>query len=180
MPDHDVVEEPMSLGGTMQRVLVILVIVGLIGFWAWIFAGGPRAAHADEVSDREFVERTHRRCQVLRVELSRLPDATESETAADRADVVDSATVLVTGMVDDIEADMPDDAEDVEVLEQWIADWRTYIDDRDDYADRVRDDPGARFEVTENERVLRGVDDTIRNFADVNGMPDCATPGDVG
>lgn len=180
MADHDVVDEPMSLGGTLQRVLVVAVIVGLVGFWAWIFAGGPRADHADEVTDTEFVERTHRRCQLLRVELSRLPSATQAETATDRADVVDVATDLVVRMVDDIEADLPDDPDDLEVLEQWIDDWRTYIGDRDDYAERLREDPGAQFQVTENERVFRGVDDTIRNFADVNGMPDCATPGDVG
>lgn len=180
MADPDVIDEPMSIGGRLQRVLVVAVIVVLLGFWAWIFSGGPRADHADEVSDREFVERTHRRCRILRAELSLLPDANQSETATDRADVVDDATALVVRMVDDIETDFPDDEADLEVLEQWIADWRAYIDDRQSYADRLRDDQSAQFEVTQNERVFRGVDDTIRNFADVNGMPDCATPGDVG
>ena len=109
-----------------------------------------------------------------------LPAATESETAEDRADVVDEATAIVGRMVDEIETDLPDDEEDLEVLEQWIADWRVYIGDRQSYADRLRADEAAQFEVTENERVFRGVDDTIRNFADVNNMPDCAVPGDVG
>jgi hypothetical protein len=180
MPDQDVVDEPMSIGGKLQRVLVVTVIVVLLGFWVWIFSGGPRADHKDEVGDRAFVERTHRRCQIMRAELTLLPAATESETAEERADVVDSATAIVARMVDEIEADLPDDEEDLEVLEQWIADWRVYVGDRQSYADRLRADEGAQFEVTENERVFRGVDDTIRNFADVNDMPDCAVPGDVG
>lgn len=180
MSDHDVIDEPLSVRSKMQRVLVIVVVLALVGFWAWIFSGGPRAEHADEVKDQEFVERTHLRCRTLRVELSRLPDSTEAHTSAERADVVEQSTALVARMVDDIEADFPDAPEDVEVLEQWIADWRTYVSDRSDYARRVRTDPEAQFQVTENTRVHRGVDDTIRNFADVNGMPDCATPGDVG
>lgn len=180
MPDQEVVDEPMSVRSTVQRVLVVAVILGLFAFWLWIFSGAPRADHADEVKDREFVERTHLRCRTLRVELSGLPDATESATPAERADVVEESTAMVARMVDEIEADFPDDPEDLEVLEQWIADWRTYISDRSDYARRVRKDPDAQFQVTENERVHRGVDDTIRNFADVNDMPDCATPGDVG
>jgi hypothetical protein len=53
------------------------------------------------------------------------------------------------------------------------------VANRRDYADRLRVDPEARLLLDQS---LGGdsVDKPIEIFADVNDMPTCATPGDVG
>ena len=59
----------------------------------------------------------------------------------------------------------------------WIADWRTYLDDRAAYADALRTDPEARLYVTakDHEQVTEYID----AFAADNHMAACATPIDV-
>ena len=46
-------------------------------------------------------------------------------------------------MVDDLEPLAPT-GEDGEIVAAWIADWRTYLGDREAYADALRTDPEAR------------------------------------
>jgi hypothetical protein len=79
-------------------------------------------------------------------------------------------------MVDDLEPLAPD-GEDGEVVAEWIADWRTYLQDRRTYAEALREDPDARLFVTakDHEQVTEYID----GFAADNDMPACATPIDV-
>ena len=43
-------------------------------------------------------------------------------------------------MIDDLEPLAPD-GEDGEIVAEWIADWRTYLGDREAYADALRQRP---------------------------------------
>ncbi|QXC60607.1 hypothetical protein KSP35_20145 [Aquihabitans sp. G128] len=158
----------------------MVMIVGTVVFWLWIFSGAPKRANPDRLDDRAFVTRTHERCRDLLSELDRLPDARATSTPTARAEVLDRANGLVSTMVDELEADAPTTGEDGQRLRGWFSDWRTYVGDREDYAEALREDPGARMTVSENVALSDGVDKTIEVFADVNDMPDCATPGDVG
>lgn len=173
------VDVPMGVSTKLGRYLAVVVALAIILFWIWIFTGGPRKANADRLEDRAYVERTHERCQVLRDDLGTLPGAGDFTSAEQRADVLDEANVMVSSFLDEIEADAPTGS-DREVLDGWFADWRTYLADREDFAERLREDPDAKLLVTENTRLNDSVDKTIEVFADVNDMPDCATPGDVG
>ncbi len=186
----DEVAEPHSMRWTISRVLVVLAVLVIVGFWAAIFAGVFRADNPDDlvanfdggspaaVEMEAFVDRTHARCQALRADLGELPNAEAIPGAEERADVLDRANALVAGMVDDIEADAPTGGDPGTSMRGWIEDWRTYVANREDYARRLRADPGARLLL--DERFGDSVDRTIEVFADVNDMPDCATPGDVG
>ena len=93
--------------------------------------------------------------------------------------VIVEANALVAAFVEDLEADAPTEGDDGTSMAGWIGDWRTYVADREDYVVRLREDPEARFLVDETD-FGDSVDKTIEIFADVNGIPDCATPGDVG
>lgn len=182
---HPVATADPTQGRTKARSLVgraaaVVLIVGTVVFWVWIFSGAPKRANPDRLDDRAFVERTHERCRELRRDLDRLPDARAAESAAERATVLDRANVLVGAMVEEIEADRPTTGEDAQRLRGWLADWRTYVGDREAYAAALRRDPGARMTLSENAALSDGVDKTIEVFSDVNDMPDCATPGDVG
>ncbi len=177
--EADGAADAQPLSWTVNRVIVVVVVLVMVGFWAWIFAGGPKKLNPDRLQDRAFVERTERRCQTLRTDLAALPNAADITSADERADVLDDANVLVTDMVDAIEADAPTTGDAGKSVAGWIEDWRTYLANREDYADRLRQDPGAQLLLDESP-LGDSVDKPIEVFADVNDMPDCATPGDVG
>ena len=174
------VDEPLAMSWTLGRVLAVLVAVATVLFWAWILTGGPKADNRDKLDDRSYVSFAQQRCIRLNTELAQLPNAITAKTASERASVIDEANVLVSNMVDDLQAKAPTAGDDGIRLREWIADWRTYVGDREDYANRLREDPKAPMQVSENTKLHDGVDKTIEIFADVNDMPECATPGDVG
>lgn len=173
--------EPLAVPSKLGRILAVVVALAMVVFWIWILSGGPRTPNADRLDDRAYVTRTERRCEQLRRDLRALPSAQASATAIERADVLDRATAVVSEMVDDIEADAPTSGDDARSLRGWFADWRTYLADREAYADRLRIDPDAKFLVSENPELKDSVDKTIEVFAeDANDIDACATPGDVG
>lgn len=174
------VDEPMAMRWSVGRVLAVIAALAIIAFWAWIFAGGPRKMNKDRLQDEAWVETSIERCERMLDELDDVPSAAASKTQAERSRNVLAANEVIAAMVDDLERTAPTDEQDREVLDEWFKDWRVYLSDRANYAERVLDDPAARFQVTENEKLGRGVDDTIRTFADVNDMKACRPPGDVG
>lgn len=170
----------MAMTWSVGRVLAIVVVVATVIFWLWVFAGGADKPNPDRLADRAYVARTEATCLSLVQDLKHLPNAARIHSATHRADVLDQATAEVQAMVDTIEADAPRHGTDALSLRDWFADWHAYLGDRRAYARELRANPKARFTVSTNKRLHAGVDDTIETFADVNAMPDCATPGDVG
>jgi hypothetical protein len=161
------------------RVLVLVVVVAMVAMWAYVLylAFGPgRQPSPDRLADPTFARQAEARCEEAHDELAALPPAIQTETATERAEVVDQANAQLTAMIDDIEPLAPD-GEDGEIVAAWIADWRTYLDDRVAYADALRTDPDARFFVTarDNEQVTEYMD----AFAADNHMAACATPLDL-
>lgn len=177
-PEREV-EEPLGMTGTALRAVAVIAALAMVLFWAWIFSGGPKKQNPDYLDDRAYVTRSAERCRQLIDDLKALPNAEAASTAKQRADVLDQANELVSGMVDDLESTAPRTGDDAKSLKGWIADWRTYVENREDYARRLRTDPGARLLLDANPGG-DPVDRPIEVFADVNDMPDCATPGDVG
>lgn len=173
-------DEPLARSSRVWRILAVVAALAMALFWIWILAGGPRKANPDRLDDRAYASQAEQRCQVLLRELKALPQAQAIDSATERADVLDRATAMATSTVDDLEAAAPRTGDDRVRLEGWLGDWRQYLGDRTDFATRLRADPDARFFVSENERLRDPVDKTIEVFADVNDMPSCATPGDVG
>lgn len=173
------VEEPLSMRWSAGRVATVVAFLIMVGFWAWIFAGGPKQTNPDRLADRAFVTRTQARCVQLRTDLKTLPNGSFVKDPVERALVLDQATDMVTGMVDAIEADAPRTGDDAKRMRGWIADWRTYIGNRRDYAKRLRSDPTARLLLDQN-KGGDPIDTGIEIFAEVNDMRECATPGDVG
>ena len=62
---------------------------------------------------------------------------------------------------------------------EWLADWRTYLGDREAYADALRADPDARLLVSEKAGEGRQITGWIDEFANANRMPSCVTPTDA-
>ena len=76
-------------------------------------------------------------------------------------------------------APAPESGNDGRMLGEWLADWRTYMGDRDRYVDALEADATARFFVTEKVKGQQ-ITKPIDFFATYNDMPNCRTPGDLG
>ena len=71
----------------------------------------------------------------------------------------------------------PSDAKGRAIVPQWEADYRIYLEDRREYADRLR----AGEDVPFSETALDGIpiSDKVEVFAGDNEMPACAPPVDL-
>jgi hypothetical protein len=159
-------------------VLAVVAALAIVLFWLWIFSGAPRRQNPDRLRDRAWVERAEATCAATVDRIEALPPAPSSASSAERADVVDGANQELDAMLTVLADDPPTGEGDLEVVRPWLADWRTYLDNRRDYERRLRTDPGARLFV--DEKFGDPIETVIGIFADVNDMPSCATPGDVG
>ncbi len=133
----------------------------------------------DELEDRSFGEAAEVICSEHTEAVSTLPRAENAEDPGQRADVITEANGYLTAMVNQLWLEVPSDPPVAsEAVEEWLGDWETHIEDRQEYADALRDDPQARF--AESAKGTRQVSRAIDGFAQVNRMTSCETTGDVG
>jgi hypothetical protein len=166
------------------RVLLGLVVVALVAMWVYVIylAVGPgRQPPIDRLDDPAFAEAAEPRCAEALEVTGELPVANATPDAGDRADVIDQANLAFASMLDDLDdrVDLAPSGDQRERATAWLADWRTYLSDRQQYADALRADPDARLLVSEKEGEGRQVTGWIDEFAKANRMPSCVTPGDV-
>ncbi|MCB1038121.1 MAG: hypothetical protein R2701_05735 [Acidimicrobiales bacterium] len=171
--------EPLAMTWSVGRVAAVVTLLAMIAFWAWVFSGAPKRSNPDYLHDREYASALEDRCQQLRDDLDTLPAAPELPDRDERADVLVQANAMVGDFIDDVAAAAPTEGSAGTAMEGWLADWRTYLADREAYVEQLRTTTDDRFYVTKSP-LGRQVDETIEVFAEINGIPTCATPGDVG
>ena len=175
---------------SVSRVLVVLAVLSMTLLWIWILSGAPKRKNPDYLADRAWVERAGERCDTAVAAIDDLPDAASAATPQERVGSVDEANAVLTDLVTDLRDDEPggsadDRAGDRKVVKLWLDDWDRFLEARVDYAERLRayepdsDAEIPRFLLPENQKG-DGIDRPIKSFADVNEIPRCATPGDVG
>lgn len=169
---------------TPVRVLLTLVVVALVAMWVYVLylAVGPgRQPPIDRLDDPAFAEAAERRCADALEVVEALPVANATPDPAARADVIAEANTAFGAMLDDLDAtaDLAPAGDQRDRARAWLADWRTYLDDREQYAAALRADPGARLLVSAKEGEGRQITGWIDEFAKANRMPSCVTPGDV-
>lgn len=167
-----------------RRILVLSVIVGLVGMWGYVLylAFGPgRQPPVDRLDDPAFAEAAEVRCADALSQVDQLQLATEAESAAERAEVVDDANQIFESMLDDLDdtATLAPQGDQRSRVEAWLTDWRIYLGDRQVYADALRVDPGARLLISEKPGAGRHITGWIDEFARANRMPSCASPTDA-
>jgi hypothetical protein len=172
------VDEPARTS-RVGRIVVSIAVVLMLGMWGYVLylAIGPgRQASPDRLEDPAFAEQAADRCRAANERVQALPTADRSPTAADRADVLDDANAIYGSMLDELETLVPD-GEDGEITQEWIADWRVYLDDRADFARRLRVDEDARLLVSpkHGEQITESID----AFAQDNRISACGTPADA-
>lgn len=166
---------------TTAKLMAVFVVL-LAAFWGWIWVyqltnQGERDM-PDRLSDLSWTAEANQICLAAHQRVTALPSAFASSSAEDRAEVIEAATAEYERMLDELETIVPtDDSRDATITAAWLADYRIFLQDRYRYADALRDDPMARFLVTE--KYGSHITAPIDRFARVNTMEPCMSPGDV-
>lgn len=168
--------KPRSRTFPIGRLLAVAVFLGIVIVWIWAFAAGS-SDPAGLLEDRSFGETATSICETTTTEISTLPQSYEITEPSERADVVDRTNSIYTAMLDQLAAASPSDERDATMVQEWIGDWRNYVADRSDYAQRLRSDESARFYVSTKDG--NQLTNPIDRFARINGMLACATPSDL-
>ena len=182
----DLVEEHSSpsRGVTPGRILLGIVVASTFAVWGYGFSGLANRTAPDTLGNPSFMVLADPACEATNGQVAALPNALDAEDHVERAQQVVVNTALYSGMVDDLERLLDDPSvtlneRDRGITLEWLVDWRLFLADRIDFADRLEDDPQAVFYVAASsggERLER----RITRFASTNDLLNCVTPADVG
>jgi hypothetical protein len=165
-------------------VLLTVAIVGMVGMWVYVLylAFGPgRQPPADRLEDPAFAEAAQQRCADAVDAVEDLPVASQTGSAAARAEVLDEANGIFATMLGDLDdlRDLAPAGDQRERTTAWLDDWQVLLADREAYADALRADPEARLLISEKPGTGRHITGWIDEFALANKMDDCVTPNDA-
>lgn len=165
-------------------VIVGVAVAGMVGMWVYVlylafFVG--RQPPVDRLDDPAFARAAEARCADAVAEVDELLPASESPSAAARAEVLDEANATFAVMLDDLDelASLAPEGSQRDTVDEWLADWRTYLGDRQAFADALRQDPDSRLLVSEKPGTGRHITLWIDEFANANRMESCVSPGDA-
>lgn len=183
LPERDV--DPDGEDRRIRRTTVFavaMVFLVITGFWAWIWMyqlqNRGEQDMPDRLDDLSWTAEADRICAAAVADVAALPSAQSAADAEERADVIVVATDRFEEMLVDLERLAPTgDSRDAVITEAWLADYRQFLADRDAFAAALREDPTARFLVTE--KYGSHITKPIDRFARVNEMEACMSPGDV-
>lgn len=164
---------------TRGRIAATVAVAAMVAMWGYVLylAFGPgRQPPPDRLDDPAFAREAELVCAAALDDVAVLPRASQAGSARERAQIVDRANDRFAEMLDELQPLTPA-GEDGEIVSAWLADWRTYLGDREAYAEALRSDPDARLFVTAKDRDQ--ITEFIDAFAADNRMPACGTPIDV-
>jgi hypothetical protein len=158
------------------------VVLAFAAFWIWALFFASKEA-VNRIDDRAWAARAEQICIAATEERLGLTDLTRidqptPELMRRRAAIVDESTDVLARMVADIVAVEPADAKGRAIVPQWEADYRTYLDDRRAYADRLRE-TGDNLPFYETAESGIPISERIATFAGDNDMASCAPPIDL-
>lgn len=166
---------PKSRAGASAAILALAVMAG---FWIWAFSPLAPSGHPDVLYNVVFTHDAEDICHRAVATVGEMPGAAEATGPEDRATQISAATLVFEDMVSELRArssEVP--GADADLLDAWLADWETYLEDRHAYAAILAGGSDPAFTVTARDG--EAVTGYIDIFAEVNSMPSCATPDDV-
>jgi hypothetical protein len=178
---------PPAARSRVGRVAVIVLLVALVLFWAYVFLW-PRQAE-DKLGDRAWTDQAQDVCERWEARLADLPPAMsfadvepKSEALRQRADVGAQANEYLRSMVAELRA-LPaiSDPEDADKVQLWLQDWDAYIDARDTHVEEWRAGKDERFREPPVEAgEISPISLRMDAFANTNLMTACRVPQDFG
>ena len=171
-----------GIGRTVLRVLALAGAAAFVAFWTWALFFASKEP-INRIGDTAWTERAEAICVAADEERLGLADFREMQDATpelvrERADIVDRATDILEAMLDDVVAVPPTDAKGQDLIPQWEADYRAYLDSRRVFADTLRE-TGENGAFYEPDADGIPVSEKLETFAADNGMATCAPPRDL-
>jgi hypothetical protein len=173
---------PSSLGRRSLQVFLATICLGIAVFWIWALFFPPTKQSVAKVDDVAWTIRANEICNQANLERDKLVDLRRIDTVsgdalAERADIIDKATVIVQKMLDDVTAQVPTGVKDADLMNTWKDMYQDWIDGRVEYTAILRTGVNAPFA----ESMLEGgpVSDYINDFAVANRMNSCSSPMDL-
>ncbi len=170
--DADATPPPLGPWTIVKRVLALVGFGLFAAFWVWALFFASKEA-VNKIDDRAWAERAEQICDEAEVALT-VVDAQTSDDLEVRADLVVESTDILSTMLDDIEAVGPTDEKGQAIVPDWLADYRTLLDDRYAYAEQLRSGEDGPFRETAVNDIP--ITERIETFAGDNEMPSCAPP----
>lgn len=164
---------------------VLVVVCSLIAaMWVYAFIFAPKQG-VYFVTDKAWRESANQICAAAEQRRITLADTDQgyisnptNEQMTERADIVDSATDLLEGMIDDVEALPLAGSDDRERVAIFVKYYRQIIGDRRAYTARLR-----AFDLEPyRESLVNGspVTNTVTDFTSGNDIRRCTPPGELG
>jgi hypothetical protein len=163
------------------RYVIGTVVVLFAAFWIWALFFASKES-VNRIGDRAWAARAQGICEAAKTQRMALADlrhVDENDLAmlAEKGDIVDRATDIVERMIDDVTAVRPSDPKGRAIVPDWTRDYRTYIEDRREFADDLRAGKNEAFAETAVDGIP--ISEKLTVFAGDNRMPDCAPPVDL-
>jgi hypothetical protein len=166
----------------VRRSLLGVLVAGFAAFWIWALFFASKEA-VNRIDDRAWAARSEALClqaaedRIALTDLRPIVDVSP-DLIRERADIVDRATDILETMLDDIVAVQPSDEKGRAIVPQWEADYRTYLQDRRNFTNTLRE-TGENRAFYETEVDAIPISERIATFAGDNEMPTCSPPYDL-
>jgi hypothetical protein len=162
---------------TPGRIALGVIVVAMAAMWVYVLLPSSARPPANRLDSPAFGQAGQPICAATRAQIDALPRADTAATPQDRAALVASANRDLEAMLGRLAATAPTAGVDGTASAAWLADWHTYLGDREAWADQLAggDDGPFLESMVAGQPISLGIDD----FATANAMPDCATPYDV-
>lgn len=184
VPDGRPAPRSRSLGSTIARSVLAVVILLIVAMWVYAF-GFAEKQGVYVIDDESWTERAQGICETYEQQRIALADTSEGyienpteEQMLERADVVDQATDILEAELAEVFAVLPKSDRDQEIALEYKGYYEVLISDRRAYTERLR-----RFELTPYlETKIDGgpVTNILLDFTTANRMKRCAPPGELG
>lgn len=173
--------EGVKPGRTWVKILLGCVCLGIAGMWVYAFLFASRDA-VSRVDDLAWSTRAEKICFAANEARLALADERRIDDAgpnalAERADIIDQATLILEDMLDDVVAVDPAGVEDKAIVQTWENFYRQLIEDRRAYTVTLRNGENRPFAETAQEGAP--ISEWINDFTVTNEMVECSAPLDL-
>ncbi len=156
----------------------VAAVLIFVGYWIYVFLPISTPENPDMLEDANFGRKAEQLCSAAERRITELPGAAQADSPEDRAVQITNSTKVWEEATGEIEAIARETgAKDYALISAWLRDWREYLEDRRSYSATLAEGRDPPFLIST--RRGRGVTEYISAFAEANGMPSCAAPGDV-
>lgn len=165
----------------LGKPALIVICSLLVAMWVYalFFASKESVNKIGDTAWQAFAETQCARAEELRIQLAdlRRVNSAGPDALAERADIVDKATDTLENAIDAIALQPVADDKGKALVPLWIADYRTYIRDRRQYANDLRQGINRPFAETQVDGIP--ISEKLSTFAADNRMRSCTAPVDL-